>query len=590
MATESGHPDTELISRTENITHPRDYLVDRLPEIARAAALTSRGSTAHFTVSYDNSLGSDGPTIADAVLGVCEADYFTLQGDFGGITPPSLPFNVNILPGSFGASHATCAATTLSIGAQSAPGVNIPFIRSLVIAEEDEVFEAAIGRGWNCGASNGEGLSRVLANAMYPGAEPSNFVSGPVWLDGGRPDFVNNTDPTDRNYLSIGCAVLFLNWLRYQLHFSWDEIILAGASTLAQTYTNLTGRTDAWTRFTTLLQNHFPAGAPSGLTTDNPFPLLDPASWGGWESLGGILISPPQVVSWGPDRLDVFAQGTDHALWHRWWDGSSWGGWESLGGVLTSPPSVVSWGPNRLDLFALGQDHGLWHRWWDGSSWGGWESLGGVLTSPPSAVAWAENRLDIFALGQDHGLWHRWWDGSSWGGWESLGGVLTSPPTAVSWGPNRLDIFGVGTDNAVWHRWWDGSSWGGWESLGGSVFSPVSAVSWDVNRLDLFAIGTDNAVWHRWWNGSAWGGWESLGGSVFSPIGVSSWAPNRLDLFAIGTDNAVWHKWWDGSSWGGWESRGGSVFSPIGVSSWAANRLDLFAIGTDSAMWHMWWG
>ncbi len=144
MATESIYPATALISRTEYITQPRDYQFDSLPEIAAVpAALTIRGSTAHFTVSYDNSLGSDGQTLADAVLGVCEADYSTLQGYFGGITPPNLPFNVNILPGNFGASHATCPATTLSIGAQSAPGVDIPFIRSLVIAEEDEVFEAA---------------------------------------------------------------------------------------------------------------------------------------------------------------------------------------------------------------------------------------------------------------------------------------------------------------------------------------------------------------------------------------------------------------------------------------------------------------
>jgi len=186
---------------------------------------------------------------------------------------------------------------------------------------------------------------------------------------------------------------------------------------------------------------------------------------------------------------------------------------------LTAAPSpsgpVVAWGPNRLDAFAVGTDHAMWHRWWNGASWGGWESLGGVLTSLPNAVSWGPNRLDIFALGANHAMWHRWWDGSRWGGWESLGGILTSPPNAVSWGPNRLDIFALGTDNAVWHRWWDGSSWGGWESLGGSVFSSVSAVAWGPNRLDLFAIGTDNAVWHRWWDGSSWGGWESLGGSVF---------------------------------------------------------------------------
>jgi hypothetical protein len=175
----------------------------------------------------------------------------------------------------------------------------------------------------------------------------------------------------------------------------------------------------------------------------------------------------------------------------------TWSSWGSLGGTVTSPPTAVSWGPNRMDVFAKGTNHALWHRWWDGSAWGGWESLGGVLTSPPAAVAWGPNRLDIFALGQNHGLWHRWWNGSSWGGWESLGGVLTTQPHAVAWGPNRLDVFGIGLDTALWHRWWNGSSWGGWESLGGVVFSAGSPISWAANRLDLFVVGTNSAVWHK---------------------------------------------------------------------------------------------
>jgi hypothetical protein len=304
--------------------------------------------------------------------------------------------------------------------------------------------------------------------------------------------------------------------------------------------------------------------------------------------LGGIVVSPPEAVAWGPDRLDVFALGTDHALWHRWWDGAAWGGWESLSGALTSPPEAVSWGQDRLDVFALGTDHALWHRWWDGTSWGGWESLGGVLTSPPVAVSWASDRLDVFALGTDHALWHRWWDGAAWGGWESLGGTLTSAPTAVSWAKDRLDVFGIGTDNAVWHTWWDGTAWGTWESLGGSVFSEVAAVSWAPDRLDLFALGTDNAVWHRWWDGAAWGGWESLGGSLFSELRAVARRPDRLDVFATGTDNAVWRQWWDGTQWRGWEPLGGSVYSPTAVASWGPDRLDVFAIGTDSALWHNW--
>jgi len=106
-------------------------------------------------------------------------------------------------------------------------------------------------------------------------------------------------------------------------------------------------------------------------------------------------------------------------MYHRWWDGASWGGWESLGGILQSTPKAVAWSANRLDVFGVGTDYALYHRWWDGSSWGGWESLGGILESPLNgprlatnsvdAVAWAANRLDIFGVGTDSALYHRWW-------------------------------------------------------------------------------------------------------------------------------------------------------------------------------------
>jgi hypothetical protein len=171
--------------------------------------------------------------------------------------------------------------------------------------------------------------------------------------------------------------------------------------------------------------------------------------WGGWESLGGTLTSDPAAASWASGRLDVFARGTDNALWHRTYDGG-WGGWESLGGTITSGPAAVSWGQGRIDVFARGDDNALWHRTFDGG-WGGWESLGGTLTSDPAAASWASGRLDVFARGTDNALWHRTYDGG-WGGWESLEGVLTSSPDAVSWGPNRIDVFARGSNEALWHK------------------------------------------------------------------------------------------------------------------------------------------
>lgn len=50
------------------------------------------------------------------------------------------------------------------------------------------------------------------------------------------------------------------------------------------------------------------------------------------EITGAAIIG---CTSWGANRLDCFAAGTDNALWHRWRNGAVRRGWESLGGSIT---------------------------------------------------------------------------------------------------------------------------------------------------------------------------------------------------------------------------------------------------------------
>lgn len=76
---------------------------------------------------------------------------------------------------------------------------------------------------------------------------------------------------------------------------------------------------------------------------------------GRWESLSGVISTRATAVSWGKNRIDTFARGMDSAMYHRWWDGSRWGGWEKLGGVIMTEPvpvSCKSWHP-RLDTTRL---------------------------------------------------------------------------------------------------------------------------------------------------------------------------------------------------------------------------------------------
>jgi hypothetical protein len=131
-----------------------------------------------------------------------------------------------------------------------------------------------------------------------------------------RPDFVSQSEPTDRHFVSIGCASLFLNYLAHQLNFPWPRIISALAPTLDETAQNLNpcsdiqnelddlspgdflnlqeyekavhyfqgqlracvrgpgrGLQNPFADFAALLAKHFPVGTPAHLKDDNPFPL-----------------------------------------------------------------------------------------------------------------------------------------------------------------------------------------------------------------------------------------------------------------------------------------------------------------------------
>jgi len=320
------------------------------------------------------------------------------------------------------------------------------------------------------------------------------------------------------------------------------------------------------------------------------------------------------VVSWGSGRIDAFVLGTDRAMYHKWYDGG-WGpsvtGYEYMGGVCMSAPEVATWGPNRLDAFVLGTDRALYHKWWDGSAWGpsvtDYEYMGGVCLTTPRLATWGPNRLDAFVLGTDRALYHKWWDGSAWGpsvtDYEYLGGTCQTRPEVVAWGPDRLDVFVTGTDSALYHKWYDGGSgWGpsvvDYEYMGGVCSSPATAVAWGKDRLDVFVLGTDSALYHKWWDGSAWGpsvvDYEYMGGVCATPPTVVSWGTGRLDVFVVGTDSALYHKWYDASSgWGpsvtDWEYMGGVCAEAPRVTSWGPDRLDVFVVGTDGALYHKWW-
>jgi hypothetical protein len=225
----------------------------------------------HFIIAFDDSMGVVGENLADAVHANCERDFARLRDLFGSLTVPGMPFTVRLqeTTDNINGSHSSCGDTELTCNVnRDTDGEATSF---LVVAEADEVFMAAQNAGWNCGASNGEALSRVLAAELHPAGLGAFTVIESFWLASPRGDFVTHTDPTDTNPESVGCGVLFINFLRFQLNIGLRAIIASGGSTLEDCFHSLTSKTDGFGPFSLLLARFFPNETSS---RGNPFPLF----------------------------------------------------------------------------------------------------------------------------------------------------------------------------------------------------------------------------------------------------------------------------------------------------------------------------
>ena len=122
-----------------------------------------------------------------------------------------------------------------------------------------------------CGVSTGEGLSRWCA-AVISNNALSDFATAPRWAQNGMPDYVNQTDPTDRRSDSTGCTMAFMSWMMSQGYslskLAQGMVMLGDSGTLAHLYANLTSdsSTNAWPNFLAAVQ-----GLSNGVQSDDPF-------------------------------------------------------------------------------------------------------------------------------------------------------------------------------------------------------------------------------------------------------------------------------------------------------------------------------
>ena len=211
----------------------------------------------YVTLYVNPSLGKPGVDLARQVFTVIDTTYAHSRAYFN---LPAHPVNViiagigNATDGSGGAYHYGCGFDPGGDIYCDAAFGNPGLTNGLFVAELTESFMGAQNKGWDCGGSNGEALSRFLAELESGGPRGAlaGFSTGPLWDQAGRPNWIDATEPTDRDGASIGCGVVYLYWM-ISKGFAAAQITQAGCpdGTIASNYSALTGATSAWRDFIT---------------------------------------------------------------------------------------------------------------------------------------------------------------------------------------------------------------------------------------------------------------------------------------------------------------------------------------------------
>ncbi len=361
-------------------------------------------------------------------------------------------------------------------------------------------------------------------------------------------------------------------------------------------------------------------------------------SWSNWkvENIGIKVKGAPAVSSWKEGRLDVFVRGTADHLYHRVHENDGWQGakWEDLsdGHRIEQSPRAVSWGPNRIDLFAVWNKK-TYHRASVNGSWNAWtEELGGATTDAPAAASWKMERVDVLVHIMDNNMSRRYWEngttsrmGNGWKDWENVGGqsgALNSAPTAVSSESGRIDCFARGASGHLQHAWYKAATSDVWREIDSLAIkdapAAVSGSGADRGRVDVFVRSADDLLKHRVYyaaqqasqpTGDAFyiakpGDWLSkiAGDHKMSLKALEKLNPNIKDPNSIypGDKIIVAHHA-AVSGYGGWETGSAwddistnKIFSaPAAVAWWNAakslKRIDCFAQGANNTLIHTWW-
>lgn len=248
--------------------------VPQWPSYTGTSTFVGTSASGKVNVWYDASLGPQALANAQALLQAADAVVSFDTTTFGAVDGVS---NVIVFAlggatdGTGGADHMGCDFAT---------GENIEVCASF--GRNDRVialFEAELSecqmRGNLCGYSTGEALSR-WCSMLVPGSNNAlaDFASAPTWQQDDYPNWVDRTNPTDGDYDSIGCGIVFIGWLLAKKGYTLSQVAqamvsLGDNSTLASVYEKLSGTTGSpWSAFLMDVK------ALGPITSDDPFGVL----------------------------------------------------------------------------------------------------------------------------------------------------------------------------------------------------------------------------------------------------------------------------------------------------------------------------
>jgi hypothetical protein len=218
-------------------------------------------------------------------------------------------------------------------------------------------------------------------------------------------------------------------------------------------------------------------------------------AWSGWHAIGGSHFAAGAAAMIDRDGIyHVFASNTSGTVYQAFYGDGVWH-WQNLSGIVRGTPAVTyNAAIHRFDLFAPGTNGAMYQKTYSGNNWSGWHSIGGGhFAAGAAAVIDASGVYHVFAADTSGDLRQAWGSSGGWH-WQSLGGTIRGAPgvTYDALG-HRFDVFAPGTNGSLYQKTYANNEWSGWHDIGGHAFDVVDDPS-VIDTEDFIPPGVDESV------------------------------------------------------------------------------------------------